>query len=81
LDFDLSPKLDLAVSADFGGFGVGSDFTWNGWAMFGYQFRENRRLSFGYRILYQDFETGSGTHRFKWDQTLHGPVAGIEISF
>ena len=81
VDVDLSPKWDLVVSADFGGFGVGSDFTWNAWGMFGYQWQENKRLTFGYRGLYQDFETGSGTNRFKWDQTLHGPVAGIEISF
>lgn len=81
LDVDLSPKWDLFASADFGGFGVGADFTWNAWAMLGYQWQENKRLSFGFRGMYQDYEEGSGSNRFKWDETMYGPVLELEIAF
>ena len=81
LGVDLSPKWDLVVSADIGGFGVGSDSTWNAWAMVNYQWSENTRLSFGYRGLHQDYQAGNGTERFKWDETLFGPVAAFELLF
>ncbi len=34
-----------------------------------------------YRALYQDFEEGSGSDRFVWDVTLHGPILGLNVRF
>ncbi len=33
------------------------------------------------RALYQDFEEGSGSDRFVWDVTLHGPILGLNVRF
>ena len=33
----------------------------------------------GYRALDQDYETGSGASRFKYDMRLAGPVLGINF--
>ena len=29
----------------------------------------------------QDYKSGSGANRFKWDTTLHGPVLGLSFRF
>lgn len=79
-----SRKWDFRLKGDIGGFGMASDFTWNIFAMFGYNFQW-RKLDWaalvGYRALYQDFETGSGADKFKWDVTQHGPVLGLSIGW
>ena len=77
---DFSDRWDIAVEGDVGGFGVGSDYTWGAHALLGYHFKlfgHNSALRFGYRALYQDYDSGSGRERFKWDVTQHGPILGI----
>jgi len=64
---------------DIGGFGVGSDFTWNASGLFVWQPWKNVSLAAGYRALDQDYEEGTGRDRYKWDVTMHGPIAGINF--
>lgn len=69
---------------DFGGFGAGSDFTWNLAGFLGYDFRlfgTPSTVFVGARALYQDYTTGSGTKRFTWDATGYGPIVGMGFSF
>ena len=77
---DLAERWAITGEANVGGFGVGSDFTWNAQAYVGYQFSLFGRpttLLVGYRALYQDYH-----HRnFEWDVTMHGPVIGTAIRF
>ena len=75
-----SPILD----GDIGGFGVGSDITYNpigtvGWDMT--VFGNDATLHAGYRVLYQDYEDGSGADRFAYDVTTHGPMIGMNFQF
>jgi hypothetical protein len=35
----------------------------------------------GYKALGQDYETGSGPQRFRWDTVMHGPVLGFTVRF
>jgi hypothetical protein len=44
-------------------------------------FQPWRNVAFaaGYRGLYTDYETGSGSDRFSYDATVHGPLLGIDI--
>ena len=79
--FALSEAWTLGMHLDIGGFGVGADFTYNAWAMLDYSWGEKRHAFFGYRGLYQDYKTGSGANRFKWDATSHGPVVGMIFHF
>jgi len=46
---DLSDQRDAALRADIGGFGIGSELTWNAFAALGYQVKENTTLELGYR--------------------------------
>jgi hypothetical protein len=81
---DLSPRWQLLMSGDVGGFGVGSDFAWNLIGLVGYRFDlfglDSSFLA-GYRALSQDFDDGSGANRFEWDVTVHGPIMGLAMRF
>ena len=62
------------LRGDIGGFGIGSEITWQIQAYLGYRFSELFQLSAGYRIIGIDYETGSGENRFKYDIDTSGPV-------
>jgi len=78
---DLTPKLSLALRGDIGGFGVGSDFSWNASAIFGYSFSEMISVWLGYRALGVDYEDGSGPDKFAYDVTMSGPIVGLAFKF
>jgi hypothetical protein len=68
------------MTADIGGFGVGSDYSWNVQGYLGYRmtmFGIPTLLSVGYRALHQKYKDGD----FKWDVTQHGPILGLVYSF
>lgn len=75
----------VMVLGDVGGFGVGSDFTWQAAGLVGYSFglfaEDDTTASVGYRALGQDFDTGSGSRRFDWDVVYQGPMASLAIRF
>lgn len=78
---DLSKKWATQLRFDVGGFGVGSDFTWNVVALAGYRTSKYATLLVGYRALGVDRESGSGADFFKWDVTYSGPELGFRYEF
>jgi hypothetical protein len=75
---ELSERWALMVEGDVGGFGVGSDFTWNALGLVSYRASMSGipvRISGGYRALSWDYDDND----FKWDVTMHGPVLGISF--
>ena len=74
----------MIVGGDIGGFGAGSDFAWSALGLVGYRFEMlglDSSALVGYRALGQDFDTGSGANKFKWDVTMHGPIIGLVTRF
>jgi len=82
---DLSNRWSITAFGDIGGFNVGSDFSWQAAGLVGYRFglfgSDDARLLAGYRALHQDYKDGSGNDEFKWDVTLHGPIAALAVQF
>lgn len=82
---DLSDRWNLFGEGDIGGFGIGSRFSANLQAYFGYRtfvFRKPTILRFGYRLWYQNYVNGSdGNDRFAWNVMQHGPVVGLSMVF
>jgi len=76
-----SGNLLLQVRGDIGGFGVGSDFTWQIQAYGGYRFSDLFQVTAGYRALAIDFETGADQGRFLYDVTTSGPVLQVGFNF
>ena len=82
--FGSENRWNFVFHGDFGGFGVGSDFTWKLAGLFGYDFHIGSVPStfvFGYGAMYQDFESGSGPDKFAWDVTQYGPLLGLALHF
>jgi len=72
-----SPKWSCFGYGDIGGFGVGSDITYQAMAGIRWQFSKVVSAKLAYRYLYQDFEEDD----FKWDISYQGPVIGIGFTF
>ena len=77
--YDFGNKWMLSARGDIGGFGVGCDFTWNVAALVHFQPWKNVGFVAGYRVLDQDYESGSGASRFVYDMRLKGPVLALNF--
>lgn len=79
LNFDLTERLSGRVQGDVGGFGAGSDFSWQASAILDFKLCDHWSLFGGYRVLDVDYRDGPAG----WDSQYFGPIAGAEyrISF
>jgi len=73
--------ISLHVKGDIGGFGAGSDLTWQAYPYLNWQISKLASVQAGYRLLYTDYETGSGLNRFKYDMLTSGPQVGFTLHF
>jgi hypothetical protein len=81
LRLPLGKGFSLNLRGDIGGFGVGSDLTWQVFPYVGWQFAKWGSLQAGYRWMSMDYETGSGASRFKYDMLIQGPQIGLTFHF
>jgi len=70
----IQKKWLLQLRGDFGGFGIGSDFTWQIQANVGYRFSRLFQTSVGYRVISIDYDKGNGPDRFLYNINTFGPV-------
>lgn len=73
----LSDTWSVLSYVDVGGFGAGSDFTWQAAVTANYRVSAGTFLSLGWRHLEVDY-TNRGT---VFDGSMSGPVAGLTIQF
>ena len=81
LSADIKDKWLFQLRGDVGGFGIGSDFTWQAQAYFGYRFSKLFQLTAGYRILSIDYEKSTGSEPFVFDIDEFGPVIRFGFNF
>lgn len=74
-------KIYWQFRGDFGGFGVGSDFTWQAQANIGYRFSKLFQTSIGYRYIGIDYDNGEGSDRFVYDVDTFGAVLRLGFNF
>jgi opacity protein-like surface antigen len=77
----LADDWTLNLRGDIGGFGVGSDFAWQGMATLRWQFSPRTALGIAYRYLDMDYEDGKGDDFFKYDMVTSGPAMGVVFTF
>ena len=77
----LESSWKLGIRGDVGGFGMGSDITWQVFPFVGYRFSNLFEISGGYRALGMDYKTGSGTDAFLYDMVIFGPQLGLVFHF
>ena len=83
--YALAPGHQLFLRGDIGGFSVGSRFSWQAIAAYGFDFATYNGITFagviGYRALAADYSQGSGRTRYEFDIIQHGPIVGLSIKF
>ena len=81
----LGERWSLVLAGDVGGINTSDQYSAEAWGTVGYRFglfgQNNATVLAGYRVLKQKYETGNGRDRFDWDMTIHGPIAGLKITF
>jgi hypothetical protein len=77
----LAERFTFGVQGDIGGFGAGSQFTWNVEGVFLYRVARVVSLGLGYRALGTDYRRGSGAAKFTFDMLIHGPLLGAVFQF
>lgn len=78
------PGKELVLRGDIGGFGVGSDFTWQLEGSYIFDTKilgHNATATIGYRALYADYSQGSGSSTLGFDWLLHGPTLGLKFTW
>ena len=74
-------RFHASLIADVGGFGVGSDITWQVFPTAGVRLADWASLEAGWRFLSADYKTGQGADRFEYDMLYQGPVVGVAFRF
>ncbi len=81
----VAPGHEFWLRGDIGGFGVGSDFSWQAIGAYGFEFGTYQGITFsgviGYRALYVDYVQGEGRQRYEFDMLQHGPMLGLSARF
>jgi len=78
---EINDRWSFQGRADIGGFGVGSDFTWNVALTLLYEKSDKITFGFGYRVLDIDYEDGEGARRFVYDAQMPGLLLGVGFNF
>ncbi|MCH6199518.1 hypothetical protein MMU07_08010 [Aquiflexum sp. LQ15W] len=81
LTTEFKEKWELQFRGDIGGFGIGSDLTWQLQGYVGYRFSDLFLLTAGYRVIYMDFESGQAPRAFVFDMHQFGPVIKFGFNF
>jgi hypothetical protein len=81
LSADINDKWLFQLRGDVGGFGLGSDFTWQLQAYAGYRFGKVFQLTAGYRILSIDYDKGVDAERFIYNMDTFGPAVRFGFNF
>ncbi len=71
LSTNIKHKWLFLFRGDVGGFGIGSDLTWQLQAYAGYRFGKTFQLTGGYRILSIDYDKGTDKDRFIYWQDFY----------
>jgi len=77
----INDRWSYGALGDIGGFGVGSDLTWQLTGSFSYRMTNRSLFTFGYRYIDFDYEDGKGRDAFKFDVAEHGPALGFRFDF
>jgi hypothetical protein len=81
----LAPGQEIVVRGDVGGFGAGSQFTWQAIGTYNWLLGVTHGIPIdgyvGFRALSADYSQGSGTSKFGFDNVIYGPVIGATMRF
>ena len=77
----LDNKWLLALRVDIGGFGIGSQFSWQAQPDIAFRASKLMQFGLGYRYLFMNYSHGSGSDRFYYNMEEYGPQIRIGFNF
>ena len=81
----LAPGQEIVLRGDVGGFGAGSQFSWQAIGTYNWLLGVTHGIPVdgyvGFRALSADYSQGSGTSKFGFDNVIYGPVIGATMRF
>lgn len=80
-NWPFADRWALSLRGDIGGFGVGSEFAWQGVGMLRWQVSSGFGVLLAYRYLSNDYDEGKGADYFKFDMSMQGPALGVVFTF
>jgi len=81
LSATVKEKWLFQFRGDIGGFGIGSDLTWQLQGYAGYRFGKVFQLTAGYRYLSVNYDKGVDSERFVFNMASFGPVVRFGFNF
>lgn len=84
LRHEIAPHHRLRLRGDVGGFGVGSQLTWQAFGGYSYEFSSGPTswaAVLGYRAIGLNYSAGSGFDYRDLNLVLHGPLLGLSAKF
>jgi len=79
--YPFSDQWSATLRGDIGGFGVGSQFAWQGIAELRWQVKPNIGIVGAYRYIDMDYSAGTGPTYFLYDMAISGPALGVAFAF
>ncbi len=74
-------KWSFTLRGDIGGFGVGSDFAWQGLGTLRWQASDRIGVLAAYRYIDMDYDTDDNDRYFEYDMSMSGPALGVVFTF
>jgi hypothetical protein len=74
-------KWSFTMRGDIGGFGIGSDFAWQGVGTLRWQASERIGVLAAYRYIDMDYDNGETSNYFEYDMAMSGPALGVVFTF
>ena len=74
-------KWSFTMRGDIGGFGIGSDFAWQGVGTLRWQASERFGVLGAYRYIDMDYDNGETSKYFEYDMSMSGPALGVVFTF
>jgi hypothetical protein len=79
--YPFNDKWSTTLRGDIGGFGVGSQFAWQGIAELRWQVKPSIGIVGAYRYIDMDYSAGKGATYFLYDMAISGPALGVAVAF
>ena len=74
-------NFGFGLLANIGGFGIGSDISYQVRPMVNFDISSSISIDAGYQWAYMDYKTGEGLRRFSYDVMTTGPILGVSFRF
>ncbi|MGD8628697.1 MAG: hypothetical protein PVH52_06415 [bacterium] len=81
IHYRMARAFTIAAAADMGGFGIGSDFTWNAWVRFDFRLADWLWVNALGRAFDIKYEEGGGEDKIGLNARIAGPAVGVIFRF